>query len=262
MDDTFTTQKLLVLRRLTRAVGDVLRTHLKDYLIALTPLLRPRTIFGELVTGGPKETISGADKAFKELQTAFEAVATSKLYNLPKELKSPVEVTSATLEFVPVEYSHSAKTERETKTVTVTSPLKWVLCYSGFNPRRLRDLLAAKTRNDDDVREFLVHTLLLQVVLARQAGVTKILEALHFKISTDKRPEFGELPLTYVASEVSTMLPPDAVVIESTEIAGMDVFEEVVNMDDIVRLSDRLRGQLLELVKKHAEGLLPAQGGG
>ena len=104
-----------------------------------------------------------------------------------------------------------------------------------------------------------MHTLLLQVVLARQTGVAKILEALHFKISTGKQPEFGELPLTYLASKVSTMLPPDAVIVESTEIAGMDAFEKVVKVDDIVRLSDKLREQSLELVKKHEEGLLPAQ---
>jgi hypothetical protein len=262
MGDGITTQKLLLLRRLTRAVGDTLRGQLKEYLGTLTPLLRPRTVLGEFIAGGPKESVGGAEKAFKELQTAYEAVAAGKPYNLPKELKAPVELSSSALEFAPFEYAHTAKTERETKAVAVTSPLRWVLSYSGFGPRRLREVLAAKNRNLEEVQEFVLHTLLLQVVLARQAGVGKILEALHFPVSTGKRPEFGELPLTYVTSSVTTVLPPDDVIIESTEISGMDAFEEVVSVDDIVGLRDPLREQLLELVRKHAEALLPPKGEG
>jgi hypothetical protein len=261
MDDTFTTQKLLLLRRLTRAVGDVLRGQLKEYLATLTPLLRPRAVLGEFLAGGPKEVVSGSEKAFKDLQAAYEAVAGSKLYNLPKELSSPVEVSNSALEFSPVEYSHSAKTERETKAVAVTSPLRWVLSYSGFGPRRLRELLASKTRSLQELQEFVLHTLLLQLVLTRQAGVAKILEGLRFPVSTGKRPEFGELPLLFVSSSISTVLPPDGVIIESTEISGTDAFEEVVSVDEIVRQKDPLRELLLEVVKKHAESLLP-QGGG
>jgi hypothetical protein len=262
MDDRFTTQKLLLLRRLTRAVGDLLRAQLKEYLTTLAPLLRPRSFLGEFIAGAPKEPVSGAEKAFKDLQTAYEAVAVARPFNLPKELKPPVEVSSSVLEFAPVEYGHTAKTERETKAVAVTSPLKWALSYSGFGPRRGRELLTAKARSAEDLQEFVLHTLMLQVALARQAGVGKILEALHFPVSTGKRPEFGELPWAYVASSISTVLPPDEVIIESTEISGMDAFEEVVNVDDIVGLKDPLCEPLLELVKKHAEKLLPAQGEG
>jgi hypothetical protein len=107
-----------------------------------------------------------------------------------------------------------------------------------------------------------LHTLLLQVVLTRQAGVAKILEGLRFPVSTDKRPESGDLPLAYVSAPLATVLPPDAVIIESTEISGTDAFEEVVSVDEMARLKDPLRETLLELVKKHAETLLPPQGGG
>src|SRR5262249_14315924 len=162
MDETLTTQKLLMLRKLTRAVSDLLRSALKEHLATLTPLLRPRTVFGEFIAGSPKDVVTGADKAFKELQTAYEAVAGTRLYNLPKELKGPGEVSSSVLELAPVEYSHTAKTERETKAVAVTSPLKWTLNYSGFGPRRLRELLTAKTRSLEELQEFVLHTLLLQ----------------------------------------------------------------------------------------------------
>lgn len=260
MDDTFTAQKVLALRKLTRAVVDLLRGQLREYLITLAPLLRPRAVLGEFVTGGAKESVPGAEKAFKDLQTAYEAVAGTKLYNLQKELKPPVEVTGSGLEFTPVEYGHTAKTERETKAVTVTAPLRWVLSYSGFGPRRLRELLAAKRSTDEGLREFVLQTLLLQVVLARQAGVGKILEALRFPVSTGKRPESGDLPLTFVASSVTTILPPDELVIETTELSGTDAFEELVKLDDILRPRDPLHEQLLEIARKHGEGLLPPPG--
>src|SRR5262245_3878383 len=197
MDDNFTIQRLLLLRKVTRAVGDLLRGQLKDYLHTLEPLLRPRVVLGEFVAGSSKEVVGGAEKVFKDLQAAYEAVAGTKPYNLPKELKPPVDVLSATLELSPVDYAHTARTERETKAVAVTSPLRWILSYSGFGPRRLRELLAAKARSGDDLRECVLHALLLQTVLARQTGVGKIFEALQFPLSTGKRPEFGELPLTY-----------------------------------------------------------------
>jgi hypothetical protein len=259
MDDQITIQKLLSLRKVTRAVGDLLRGLLKEYLATLGPLLRPRIVLGEFIAGAPKEPTSGADKVFKDLQTAYEAVAGTRLYGLPKELKAPLEVSSSVLEFAPVEYSHTAKTERETKAVAVTAPLKWVLHYSGFGPRRLRELLTAKTRSLEELQEFVLHTLLLQAVLARQTGVVKLLEGLHFSTGTSKRPEFGELPLATVAASVATVLPPDAVIIESTEISGTDAFEEVVSLDDVLRPHDRLHGQLLEIVKQYAAALLPPQ---
>jgi hypothetical protein len=65
-----------------------------------------------------------------------------------------------------------------------------------------------------------------------------------------------------VTSTVSTVLPPDEVIIERTEISGMDAFEEVVTVEDIVGMKDPLRELLLEPVKKHAEKLLPPSGGG
>jgi hypothetical protein len=225
MDDTFNIQKLLILRKVTRAVSDLLRGQLKEYITTLGPGLRPQAVLGEFIGGSSREAVPGADKALKELQTAYEAIAGTKLYNLPAELKRPVEVSSSVLEFVPVEYTHAAKTERETKAVVITSPLKWSLHYTGFGPRRLHELLTAKTRSMEDLHEFVMHALLLQVVFARQPGLAKLLEILHFPVATTKRPEFGELPLIVIASSISTVRPPDDVIIESTEISGMNAFE-------------------------------------
>jgi hypothetical protein len=121
----------------------------------------------------------------------------------------------------------------------------------------LSALLADRNRSTEELRECVLHSLAVHLVTAKQTGVAGILESLHFPLSTARLPEFGELPLTYIASTISTSRPDDAVIIESTEISGKDLFEEVVNVQDIVKMQDPLRERLIALVKSHGEDLLP-----
>jgi hypothetical protein len=147
----------------------------------------------------------------------------------------------------------------------ITSPLKWVLSFTGmaadrlspagFPVRRLRVLLADRNRSADDLRQFVLHHLLLHMSLAKQPGVFRILENLRFPTGTERLPEFGALPLTVVSSVLSTTRPSDEVLIEHTEISGQDAFEEVVSPDDIAGLRDPLREKVLELAKKHGVAL-------
>ncbi len=257
MEENLNVQKLLVLRKVTRSISEHLRGQIRNYLNTLAPLLRPRTVLGEYIQSSSKEAVRGADKAFMDLQALYESVAPSKPFNLSKEINAPIEILSSTPEIVPLEYSYTARTDREGKTVTVTSPLKWVLTYSGFAPARLKDLLVDRNRSFERLREFLVHFLVMNTVAIRQTGVAEILGALHFPISTETLPDFGPLPITCISCSVSTLRPPDTVIIESTEISGMNAFEEVVSLQDIVRMSDPLKDQLIQMVKSHGEELLP-----
>ncbi|MEW5979666.1 MAG: hypothetical protein AB1898_28035 [Acidobacteriota bacterium] len=252
------TQQLLQLRKLTRAISDLLRGQLKEYLTTLAPLLRARAVFGEYLHSSTKEAVRGADKAFKDLQSLYQSVAGAKPFNLPKELTPPIELMSATLEIVPMEYVYRASTEQSTKEVVVTSPLKWILFHSGYSLSQLRAILADRNRSDAQVREFLLHHLVLHSVMSRQNGVTKILETLHFPVRTEQNPDLGGLPITVLSSTLSTLRPADEVIIESTEISGTDAFEELVRIEDISRMSNPLQEQLLELVKTATPGLLPS----
>src|SRR5262245_51840399 len=138
----YTIQRLLVLRKLTRAVADLIRGQLKEHLAAVAPLLRPKTVFGDHIQGGTRETVQGQDKAIQELQNSYRALSTTKQFSAPKELKTPLELLSTTPEFSATVYRYEAKTENETKPIRVTSPLRWVLNYAGFGPQRLQDALA------------------------------------------------------------------------------------------------------------------------
>ena len=61
------------------------------------------------------------------------------------------------------------------------------------------------------------------------------------------------LSLSFAA--ISTLRPPDGVLIESTEFSGMDAFEEVVKVDDISKLREPLKERLIELAQAQGENL-------
>src|SRR5436190_7574094 len=148
-------QSILDLRKVTRAVADTLRPQLLDYLATLTPLFRPKSVFGDYIQGGGKEPARRADKAFKDLLGLYETVAAAKPFNLPRELKPPIDVSSVSLELTPLEYPYEAQVNGGTaRTITVRTPLTWVLTYSGFAPLRLRELLETKGRSNDEVQRF------------------------------------------------------------------------------------------------------------
>lgn len=250
------TQSLLARRKLTRAIGDAMRGQMAGYLAVVTPLLKPTAVLGEYVHGGQREPNRKAERAYKELQALYETVATVAPFNLPHELKPPLNVGAASLEITPVDYEHVATSGSMTRTIAVRSPLTWVLCYSGFAPARLRELLGSKLRSNDELQRVVLSYLVMHVVINEQPGVKQMLEALRFPITTSRFPECGALPITRIGLAVSTSRPPDDVIVQSAELTGVDAFEEVVDVDDVARLGDPLREQLLALAREHAPELV------
>jgi len=83
-----------------------------------------------------------------------------------------------------------------------------------------------------------------------------VFEALHFPLTTSKSPQFGELPITRIGIGISTTRPPDALMIQSAELTGMDAFEEVVKVEEIVALADPMRERLLTIARQQAPELV------
>jgi len=256
MDGRDTIQSLLVLRKLTRAITDAVRTQMTDYLVALAPLLRPRLVLGDHVQGGGKESTRRADKALKELQTLYESVAGARPFLLSRELTTPISFSGVGLEITPVEYPHVIESGSGPRTILVRSPLTWVLTYSGFAPTRLPDLLKTRQRPGDDLQQFVLGYLLMQVVLTNSPGLPQVFESLHFPLTTTTSEEFGALPITRIGIGIRTSRPADAVILQSVEMTGMDTFEEVINVDDLSALRDPFKDRLLELARQHAPELV------
>ncbi len=252
-EEQYQIQRFLKLRKLTRAIADLLRGQLTDYLATVRPMFLPRNILGEYVQGGAKDSVRGAEKVYLQLQSLYASVASAKPYNLVQELRPPIQIESPSLEITPVEYSHIVTGDGQSKTINVTSPFKWVLTYAGFPPAKLQALLTDRNRVDEETHRFVLHYAALRMALAVHPGLPRLFDGLGFPISSGRAPEFGELPLTYISSRISSIRPPDELIIESTEISGQDAFEEIVNLDDLRNLGDPTHTQLLELARSHGE---------
>jgi hypothetical protein len=259
MEENYSIQRMLDLRKLTRAIAELLRGQMRDYMVSLAPLYHPRTVLGEYVQGSTKEALKGANAVFKELQALYDSIAPTRPFNLSKDVKAPLDIYGGALELTAVEYTYQATVDQTSKTVAVTMPFRWIVSYPGCSPARLRELAADRNRSAEELQHAVLHYLALHLVMTKQTGLTKILEALHFPVRPNERlPGFGNLPMTIISSSVSTIRPPDSVIIESTEISGINAFEEVVNIADIIELRDPLSDRLIELAKTHGERL-PSQ---
>jgi len=244
-------QSLLRLRKLTRAIADAVRSQITEYLTTLTPLFRPHNVLGDHIVGGVKESTRRADQALKEVQALYEAVAPTRPFNLRRELTPPFNIPPASLEITPVDYVHVITSGSETRHITVRCPLTWTLSYSGFSPTRLADLVDPKVRGEE-LQRYILSYLLLHAVTTHQRGLVQIFDSLRLPMTATKTPEFGDLPVTRIGVGVSTRRPSDDVVLESAELTGIDAFEEVVNVEDIARLTDPLKERLTEIANQYA----------
>jgi hypothetical protein len=240
--------QMLTLRKLTRAVADHLTQQLRSHLATVAPLINPRNVFGVHLRSTARQSVKGEDDAFAQLKKLYVPLAGSAPFNLRKDLESPLDIVSILPEIVPVDYAFDIQDAGQNKTITITSPLKWVLTFSGNSPKRLRDLLAQqKTIVGSDLQQCVLSYLMMHVTLQNRPGVTRLLEALRFPVTTGTMEGFGDLPITYIECPVTTILPTNEVILESTEISGSPAFEEVVSPDAIAGIKDPFKEQLLAL---------------
>ena len=252
MPEPYTTQRMLSLRKLTRAAAEQMRNQLKDILSAVGPLLQPKAALGDYVRG-VKDPVRGADALFKEIETMYHAVAAEKPFGVRRELTPPLDFSGASVDVNPLEYSHTAAVKGHSKRVTVTSPFRWVMSYSGHSLAELKTLLAAVSPSNDQIHAFVLHYVTLKCQVDRQTPLTNIFKALRYKLSVTTQPEFGGLPLTCVSAPIFTVRPPDEVIIETTELTGSDKFEEVIDLEGLATLQDPMKDSLVELARAHGE---------
>jgi len=247
LDDDFDIDQLLKLRKLTRTIADQLTRELRSHLSTLTPLLNPKSVFGEHIRGGAKIAGKTAAQAMDELHSLYQNIHHSKPFNLRSRFDTPLTLLAASLEIQPAFYSYTAGSEGGSKTISITSPLKWILSFEGFGPSRLTELLTTTVdAAGPKLQECVLHSLLLHLTLQKRSGVRRLLQALRFATTTERLPEFGELPLVMISAPLSTVRPPDRIIVESTEISGTTQFEEVVDSGGIENIEDPVKRKLAE----------------
>jgi hypothetical protein len=242
-----TFEQLVDLRAKTEAISQFLHKQLKVYLETLRLLLAPRRLLGKYV--GVKEDVVGADKAFAQLQEIYRGVC-GKPFGLSAELnEDSSKLVENRLELYPWEYIHQAKSERETKAVTITSPVRWVLTYSaGYTLSQvLQAVIGKEQRQADALRQFVVNALVMHLVLAKYPGIMQLLTDLRYQVSVDKSPSLGELPLITLSACLPSFRPADQLILTATQFSGVPAFIELIDVDMLGTLHDPLKQHLEKL---------------
>jgi hypothetical protein len=252
IDRTLSFEQLAELREKTEAISQLLQKQLKAHLETLRPLFAPRRLLGKYV--GVKEEVVGADKSFAQLQEKYKEVC-GKPFALPPELDDgPLALIDNRLELYPWEYAHQAKGERETKAVSITSPVRWVLTYSsGYTLSQLIQGASSKEpRRSDAIRQFVVNALVMQFLLAKFPGITQLLTDLRYEIHPQKSPGLGELALVTISSCLPSFRPSDSLILAATRLSGVPAFIELIDVDAVQTLHDPLKLRIEEMLRSHA----------
>ena len=239
-----TFEHLVEFREKTEAISQFLHKRLQVHLETLRLLLAPRRLLGKYV--GVKEDVVGADKALAQLREIYRGVC-GKPFALPTELdEGPLQLLENRLELYPWEYIHQAKSERETKAVTITSPVRWVLTYhAGYTLSQvLQAMVGKEQRQVDALRQFVVNALVMHLVLAKYPSITKLLTDRRYQVGVDKAPSLGELPLVTLSACLPSFRPADQLILTATRFSGVPAFIELIDVEMLDTLPDPLKQHL------------------
>jgi len=239
-----TFDQLAELREKTERLSQFLSERLKNHLATLYPILAPKRVFGKYL--GFKETIGRADEAYHQLTEKYREAAGS-----PFDLRSDLddEALSAMehgIEAYPWEYALQAGD----KTVTISSPVRWVVTYrSDYSLAEMRRLGATKgDRRKAALRHFVVNAIATQIVFAHNPGTVQLLEDLRYDVRVEVGPGLGKLPLLTISSRISSFRPPDELILSAIRLSGVPAFIELVDPEAVRQVEDPLRQQIEKIL--------------
>jgi len=244
--------KLLSLHGLTKEVSHACLRHLKAQIDAMAPLFRPRRYLGDHIEATGKEAVPGADRNLADLKELYTKVA-PKPFDLRPEIRVPIESVSTQLQFDEWEYTHAIETDRGWQSIRVTSPLTWVVSYAtSYSLTTLRSVVAGSGQRDvDAVRAFVLRACLISELFSKISPLADLLGALRYKVEVRKSPQLGDLPLITISAPFRTFRPADKLVTMAAGLAGGDSFAEVLDVESVRTLSDPLRDEALEILRRH-----------
>jgi hypothetical protein len=236
-----TLQELPEIRRKTEAIAKLLHEQLKQHLETLRPVFAPERVFGK--HAGGKADVPGAERALIELQQAYRDFS-AKPYDLPVEFDPhSLTLVGNKLELHPWDYNHEAKAGAETKSVTMTGPLRWVLSYgSNYSLAQAKQVLQGREqRRPEYLRQFVVNALVLHAVVSRFSGLAQLFSDLRYDLKAASSSELGKLPLMTLTSCLTSFRPSDDLILAATAFSGVPAFIELVNLDEVKNPKDTLK---------------------
>ena len=246
---SLTFQELPALRKTTETISQELQQRLTSYLETLKPLLAPERFLGKHVGG--KADVLGADKAMTHISQAYRDLG-GKPFDLPRDFDAEwLAATGSRLELHRLEYMHNATNGAVTKPIRITSPLRWILTYgSAVTPFQALQSISGKDRGSgQNLRQFVINALVMQLVLTRNPGLTDLFGDLRFDLRTELFTEAGKLPFTTITSCLPSFRPADDLILAATEFSGVPAFIELIDTDAVGELPDPLKQRVLSLLK-------------
>jgi hypothetical protein len=240
-----TLAELPELRRKTEAISRFLRDQIAAHLETLRPLFAPERILGKYAGG--KVDVPGVERTFTELQQSYHPFA-HKPYDLPETLDSNwLTLVGNALELHPWDYVHLV----QGKPIMMSSPVRWVVNYrANYTPTQVKAVLKDKeTARPDYLRQFVVNSLVLLLVLHRNSGLGKLFQDLRYELKTETVPDFKGLPLVTITSCLTSFRPADDLIQAATAFSGIPAFIELLDLDAVKSPKDGLKENLDALLR-------------
>jgi len=226
------------LRDISRQFCATLQSQAGGHIETVRQLFRPAAVFGAFLIGSHKDAPRDAATAYASFKTYFGEVASGKPLSLDPSLPEALELSFGTPILNPYSYPHEITTRTGPKTVSVSSPLQWVLSFPDYPYARFLELVSAPKRNADDIRPFVLHYAALHFVVNRNPRIQALFEALRFPMRSEKLPGFGDFPFLVVRPPAGTVRPPDDVIAQVCKYSGIDLVEEILDTESWANLED------------------------
>jgi hypothetical protein len=247
-----TIEQLAQLRQRTEAIAGLLKTRLQSHLETLRPLFAPWRLLGKYADR--KEDVPGSEKAVAQVREKFKEVCGAPFALTPELDEGILARIDNRPALYPWEYTYEAKTEGETRPLTITSPVRWVLTYdSGFTLSQVRQFLVSQhERGLDVIRQFVVNALVMHSFLARYPGIARLLTDLRYEVQVDRCPGLGALPFVTISSCLPSFRPADNLILMATRFSGVPTFIELIDVEAVHTLQDPLKPWIEEMLRSGA----------
>lgn len=253
MSGTINLDNYADLRDISRQFCGTLQSQAAGYLETVRLLFRPGAVFGPYIAGSHKDNPRDAAVAYASYKAYFAEVAATKPLSLDPAVPDALEIPFATPVLNPFTYSHEITTRTGPKTVTVTSPLRWVLSFPDFPLARFRELAAAPKRSAEDLKPFALNYAALHFVVTRNPRLLALFEALRFPITSEQIAGLGDFPVLVLHAPAGAVRPPDDVIAQVVKYSGIDAVEEVLDSDQWSNLVDPIAEQYKPVAEQIAQ---------
>jgi hypothetical protein len=242
-------QALPDLRRKAEGVARLLHDQLTNHLELLRPILSPERVLGKYA-GGRGDSLT-ADRAFNELQQRYKALAGTPFAFLGEFDPSWLNLGGSRPTLYPWEYAHEVKTDRDSRWVTMTSPLRWIVTFSSdCSAAQVRSMLKdLEPRRAESLRQFAINALVMGVIVSKTPGLTRLFTDLRYDLKVEPALEYGRLPLPIITSSLPCYRPADDLILAATAFSGVPAFIELVDVEAVRALQDPLRARLEEILR-------------